>query len=32
MKKILFYGAGNISQSIIKGLINSGVSKKISYA
>lgn len=28
MKKILFYGAGNISQSIIKGLINSGISKK----
>ena len=28
MKKTLFYGAGNISQSIIKGLIKNGVSKK----
>ena len=24
MKKILFYGCGNISQSLIKGLLNSG--------
>ena len=31
MKKILFYGGGNIAQSVIEGLIKSGFSKKNIY-
>ena len=31
MKKILFYGGGNIAQSVIQGLIKSGFSKKNIY-
>ena len=30
MKNLAFFGGGNIAQSIIKGLINSGYSPKIS--
>ena len=29
MKKIIFYGAGNISQALIEGLISAGYDKKI---
>ena len=28
MKRLIFFGAGNISQAVISGLINSGYSKK----
>mgnify|MGYP005699166381 CR=1 FL=1 len=28
MKRLIFFGAGNISQAVISGLVNSGYSKK----
>ena len=31
MKKIIFYGAGNISQALIEGLISAGYDKKYIY-
>ena len=27
MKRLIFFGAGNISQAVISGLVNSGLSK-----